>query len=48
MPGPGVYRDGNIETVKKANPKWSIKGKGIGEKYEKSVPGPGQYNGDYK
>lgn len=34
--------------VKTAYPKWSLKGKGPGEKYERDVPGPGQYGDNYK
>lgn len=44
MPGPGIYKEGNMNLVKKQNPKWTLKGKGIGEKYEKDGPGPGQYD----
>lgn len=48
MPGPGIYKEGNMDLVKTAYPKWSLKGKGPGEKYERDVPGPGQYVNSYK
>lgn len=47
-PGPGQYKPGNQETIKVAQPKWSILGKGVKEKYEKHVPGPGAYNDNSK
>lgn len=47
QPGPGVY-SGNADAVMKVNPKWTIKGKGAGEKYSKDGPGPGQYEDRYQ
>lgn len=48
MPGPGVYKQGNINVIRNQNPQWSIKGKGQGEKYSKDGPGPGQYDDGFK
>lgn len=48
LPGPGIYNDTRIDVVRYQNPKWSIKGKGAGEKYGRDGPGPGQYNDNYK
>ena len=48
IPGPGNYKQGNMETVKQANPKWSIKGKGSGQRYTTDAPGPGQYSDGFK
>eukprot|EP00343_Euplotes_focardii_P006712 CAMPEP_0205819792 /NCGR_PEP_ID=MMETSP0206-20130828/2253_1 /ASSEMBLY_ACC=CAM_ASM_000279 /TAXON_ID=36767 /ORGANISM="Euplotes focardii, Strain TN1" /LENGTH=827 /DNA_ID=CAMNT_0053113753 /DNA_START=39 /DNA_END=2522 /DNA_ORIENTATION=- len=48
QPGPGGYKQPNLNSVKKENPKWSLKGKGTGEKYARDGPGPGQYSDGYK
>ena len=48
MPAPGIYKEGNLDVVRKQNPKWTIKGKGVGEKYGKDGPGPGQYEDKYQ
>ena len=48
MPGPGIYKQINQENVKKANPKWSIKGKYPTGLKSLDGPGPGQYSDDFK
>ena len=48
LPGPGIYKEGNLNAIRHQNPKWSIKGKGAGEKYAKDGPGPGQYSDKYR
>lgn len=47
LPGPGGYGVGNLDVVRHANPKWSLKGKNAKDRYEKDVPGPGQYEDRY-
>lgn len=48
LPGPGIYKVSNMNSVKHENPKWSIKGKGKGSMLAKDGPGPGQYTDQYK
>jgi hypothetical protein len=48
MPGPGIYKQGNLNVIKHKTPQWSMKGKGQGEKYSRDGPGPGQYDDAFK
>ena len=48
VPGPGIYKQGNMNNIKYQNPKWTIKGKGKGEKYSRDGPGPGQYSDGFR
>lgn len=48
LPAPGIYKEGNLDMVRHANPKWSLKGRGAGTKYDRDGPAPGQYTDNYK
>lgn len=47
-PGPGNYPVTDPNLVKKANPKWSIRGKFSQKRNTLDAPGPGQYQDNYR